>query len=52
MVSVRYNGYYFSIARNDIRSKDTFALLKLLFAIQAGDVKTVQPILTLPVAGN
>ena len=51
VVAVRHNGYYFSIARNDIRSKDTFALLKLLFAIQAGDVKTVQPILTLPIAG-
>lgn len=51
MVTVRHNGYYFSIANNDIRTKDTFALLKLLFAIQAGDVETVQPILTLPVAG-
>jgi hypothetical protein len=51
MVAVKHNGYYFSIANNNIRSKDTFALLKLLFAIQAGDVETVQPILTLPVAG-
>ncbi len=50
LVSVLHNGYYFSIARNDIRSKDTFALLKLLFALQAGDVETVQPVLTLPVA--
>ena len=51
LVTVRHNGYYFSIARNDIRTKDTFALLKLLFALQAGDIETVQPILTLPVAG-
>jgi hypothetical protein len=51
VVTVRHNGYYFSIASNDIRSKDTFALLKLLFAMQAGDIETVQPILTLPVAG-
>ena len=51
VVAVRHNGYYFSIARNDIRSKDTFALLKLLFAMQAGEVETVQPILTLPIAG-
>jgi hypothetical protein len=50
LVWVKYNGYYFSIARNDIRSKDSFALLKLLFQLQAGDVETIAPILTLPVA--
>lgn len=50
LVAVKYQGYYFSIASNDIRSKDTFALVKLLFQIQAGDIKTMQPILTLPVA--
>jgi len=47
---VQYQGYFFSIAANDIKSKDTFALLKLLFQVQAGDIKTVQPVLTLPVA--
>ncbi|MFQ5720033.1 MAG: hypothetical protein ACE5IK_10855, partial [Acidobacteriota bacterium] len=50
LVSVRHNGVYFSLSREDIRSKDTFALLKLLFQIQAGDIKTTAPILTLPVA--
>jgi hypothetical protein len=50
VVWVKHNGYYFSIARNDIQSKDTFAFLKLLFQLQAGDVKTISPILTLPVA--
>ncbi len=50
LVWVRHGGHYFSIAHDDIRSKDTFALLKLLFQIQAGDITTVQPILTLPVA--
>jgi hypothetical protein len=50
LVAVKYQGYYFSIANTDIRSKDTFALIKLLFQIQAGDIKTMQPILTLPVA--
>jgi hypothetical protein len=50
LVSVRYNGYWFSIARVDIPSKDTFSLVKLLYQMQAGDIPTVQPILTLPVA--
>jgi hypothetical protein len=49
-VAVRYQGYWFSIANTDIRSKDTFALVKLLYQMQAGDVPTVQPLLTLPVA--
>mgnify|MGYP001824813399 CR=1 FL=1 len=50
MVFVNHNGSFYSIARNDIQSKDTFALLKLVFQMQAGDIKSVQPILTLPVA--
>lgn len=49
-VWVEYNGHFYSIARSDIRSKDTFALLKLLFEMQAGDIQSVQPILTLPLA--
>jgi hypothetical protein len=50
LVWVEYNGYFYAISRNDIRSKDTFSLLKFLFELQAGDIKTVQPILTLPLA--
>jgi len=50
LVWVKHNGYYFSIKNNDIQSKDTFSLVKLLYQMQAGDVATVQPILTLPVA--
>jgi len=50
MVFVQYNGHFYSIARSDIQSKDTFALLKLVFQMQAGDIKSVQPILTLPIA--
>ncbi|MFQ5669990.1 MAG: hypothetical protein ACE5HD_05655 [Acidobacteriota bacterium] len=49
LVWVRHDGYYFSIARTDIRSKDTFALLKLIFQLQAGDIRTTEPLLTLPV---
>lgn len=50
MVFVQYNGGFYSIARNDIQTKDTFALLKLVFQMQAGDIQSVQPILTLPIA--
>jgi hypothetical protein len=50
LVSVEHNGYFFSIARSDVKSKDTFALVKLLYQIQAGDIRTVQPVLTLPIA--
>lgn len=50
MVFVQYNGDFYSIARNDIQSKDTFALLKLVFQMQAGDIQSVQPVLTLPIA--
>lgn len=50
MVFVQYNGGFYSLARNDIQSKDTFALLKLVFQMQAGDIQSVQPILTLPIA--
>jgi len=50
MVSVRYQSHWFSIANFDIRSKDTFALIKLLYQMQAGDIPTVQPLLTLPIA--
>jgi hypothetical protein len=50
MVSVQHNGFWFSIDETDIQSKDTFALVKLLYQMQAGDVPTVQPLLTLPVA--
>jgi len=50
LVWVKHNGYFFSILKDDIQTKDTFALLKLLYQMQAGDVVTVQPILTLPIA--
>jgi len=50
MVFVQYNGHFYSISRSDIQSKDTFALLKLVFQMQAGDIKSVEPVLTLPIA--
>jgi hypothetical protein len=50
LVWVKHNEHYFSIASSDVQSKDTFALVKMLFEVQAGDIKSVTPILTLPVA--
>jgi len=50
LVSVKYNDTWFSIAKNDVPSKDTFSLIALLYQMQAGDIPTVQPLLTLPIA--
>lgn len=47
-VSVPYRGAWFYIADSDLNSKSTFALLSYLFALQAGDRKSVTPALTLP----
>jgi len=50
LVSVKYNDTWFSISKNDVPSKDTFSLIALLYQMQAGDIPTVQPLLTLPIA--
>jgi len=50
LVWVKHNEHFFSIANADLLSKDTFALVKMLFEVQAGDIETVTPVLTLPVA--
>ena len=47
MVWVRYAGYYFSIDKTDLASKDTLALLMQLSRIQAAP-STGAPLLTLP----
>jgi hypothetical protein len=49
-VRVRYRGTWFYIDDSDLTSKSTFALLMNLFALQAGDIPTTAPVLTLPVA--
>ncbi len=50
-VAVRYRGSWFYIADDDQSSKSTFALLHQLASLQAGDVKSAAPVLTLPVGG-
>jgi hypothetical protein len=49
-VTVYYRGSWFYIDDSDLTSKSTFSLLMQLFALQAGEVKSTGPILTLPVS--
>ena len=46
---VRYRDTWFYIDDADLNSKATFGLLEQLFNLQAGEVATTGPVLTLPV---
>ena len=48
-VAVYYRGSWFYISDSNLTAKSTFSLLLQLFALQAGDVKTTGPVLTLSV---
>ncbi len=50
-VAVKYRGYWFYIAPNDVKSRAALAFLEVLFALQESDGKNVGPLLTLPVGG-
>ncbi len=50
-VVVSYRGRDFSIADRDLGTKATFALLQQLVALQAGNVQTAAPVLTIAVGG-
>jgi len=50
-VAIPYRGAWFYIDDANLESKTTFALLSYLFALQAGDRKSVTPALTLPIGG-
>lgn len=50
-VKVRYRGSWFFIEDTDLTSKSTFMLLAQLFSLQAGDIKMIEPTLTLPIGG-
>jgi len=50
-VTVAYRGKWFYLADNDLESKSTFMLLTQLFNLQAGQIKTVAPALTIGVGG-
>jgi len=50
-VAIPYRGAWFYIDDADLESKTTFGLLSYLFALQAGDRRSVTPALTLPIGG-
>jgi hypothetical protein len=50
-VVIYYRDHWFYVEDSDLNSKSTFSLLAQLFALQAGDIKDVSPMLTLPIGG-
>ncbi|MCH8204373.1 MAG: hypothetical protein IID09_04370 [Candidatus Hydrogenedentes bacterium] len=48
-VATKYRGGWFYIDNADLHSKTTFGLLTYLFYLQAGEIKSFGPTLTLPV---
>jgi hypothetical protein len=48
-VRTRYRGSWFYIDDSDLDSKSTFTLLGQLTNLQAGDLPSTAPLLTLPV---
>ncbi len=50
-VAVRHRNFWFYIRDDDTTSKSTFMFVLQLFALLAGDVEKVKPVLTLPVGG-
>ncbi|WP_027192051.1 hypothetical protein [Fundidesulfovibrio putealis] len=51
-VAVNHDGWWYSIRREDTRSKEVFQLMLNLFALQSADPPKNTPVLTLPVGGN
>ena len=50
-VAVRHRSAWFFIRNNDLESKSTFMLLSQLFNLQAGQIKTMAPALTIGAGG-
>ena len=51
-LAVKYKKYWYYIEDSDVNSKRTFSLLLSLYNLQAGGVKQLMPILTIPIAPN
>ncbi len=49
-VAVPYRGTWFWIDDSDLHSKTTFSLLRMVLSLQAGDIHSAGPVLTLPVS--
>jgi hypothetical protein len=50
-VAVYYRDHWFYVDDSNLSSKSTFSLLAQIFALQAGNIKDVSPMLTLPIGG-
>jgi hypothetical protein len=50
-VAVKYRGYWFYVAINDVKSRAALTFLNVFFTLQESDGKNVGPLLTLPVGG-
>lgn len=51
-VAVKYRGYWFYVAVNDVKSRAALSFLEILFTLQESDGKNVGPLLTLPLGGG
>lgn len=49
-LAVKYKKYWFYVDDSDVNSKRTFSLLLSLYNLQAGGVKQMMPILTIPIS--
>ncbi len=49
--AVPYRGYWFYIAKDDVKSRAILSILEILFALQESAEKATGPLLTLPVGG-
>lgn len=47
-VLIFYRDHWYYIADNDIDAKQTMTLISLLYTLQAGDIGTIAPVLTIP----
>ncbi len=50
-IAVKYRGYWFYVAPNDVNSRAVMAIYEILFAVQEADGKPAGPLLTLPLGG-
>lgn len=48
-LKVKYRGFWFYIAADDLRSRASFTLLSAIFASVVGSIPGATPLLTLPV---
>jgi hypothetical protein len=50
-VAVKYRGYWFYIAPDDVNSRAVLTIFEILFSVQETDGKQLGPLLTLPLGG-